>query len=88
MDLRDLGRRAKDAAYRLARASTDQKNAALLAMADAIDANSAAILAENCLDLEDGQGGSVAGRLLASVHLNGPNRRLPAFFDNRYSPVM
>ncbi len=39
----------------LAHATTEQKNAALLAIADAIDAKPKPILAENCLDLEAGQ---------------------------------
>ena len=66
MDLRDLGRRAKDASYVLAHASTAQKNAALLAIADALDANVEPILAENCLDLE----------AVSYTHLTLPTKRI------------
>ena len=46
-----IGRRAKAAARRLAIATTDEKNAALLAMASAVEARSADILAANHGDL-------------------------------------
>ena len=53
IDLTDMGKRAKAAAIELARATTDQKNAALLAIADALAANRAAILEVNALDIAD-----------------------------------
>jgi glutamate-5-semialdehyde dehydrogenase len=49
--MRDLGRKARQAAAQLALASTDQKNAALAAMAAAIRRNANAILAANAQDL-------------------------------------
>src|SRR2546430_12236221 len=48
----DLGRRARKAARDLARLSTEQKNAALLAMADEIMASQTAILSANEKDLK------------------------------------
>jgi glutamate-5-semialdehyde dehydrogenase len=48
----DMGARAKAASRPLAIASTDQKNAALAAMADAIEAGCADILAANAIDME------------------------------------
>jgi glutamate-5-semialdehyde dehydrogenase len=48
----DLGRRARKAARDLARLSTEQKNAALLAMADEIMASQKAILSANEKDLK------------------------------------
>ncbi len=48
----DIGRRAKAAARPLSIALTDQKNAALNAMADAISARRQAILDANALDVE------------------------------------
>ncbi len=69
MDLREMGRCAKDASYRLARATTEQKNAALLAIADAIDANIEPILAENRLDLEDGRQNGLSDALLDRMSL-------------------
>lgn len=54
--MNDIGRKAKAAARPLAFASTDAKNAALNAMADAILADRDRILAENARDLEDAAG--------------------------------
>ncbi len=54
--MNDIGRKAKAAARPLAFASTDAKNAALNAMADAILADKDQILAENARDLEDAAG--------------------------------
>ena len=48
----DLGRRARAASRLMARASTAAKNAALLALADAIRAQAAALRAANALDLD------------------------------------
>ncbi|MGC3988080.1 MAG: glutamate-5-semialdehyde dehydrogenase [Chthoniobacteraceae bacterium] len=47
----DLGRRAHAASRALAKASTEQKNAALLAMADALEKETDAILVANTSDL-------------------------------------
>ena len=47
----ELGRRAKEAARRLASASTAQKDAALRAAADGLEAASDAILAANAVDV-------------------------------------
>ncbi len=49
----DLGRRAHKAARDLARLSTEQKNAALLAMANEMMASQAAILSANAKDLKE-----------------------------------
>ncbi len=51
VDLQQMGRLAKAAAIELAQCSTEQKNAALLAIADALEAERAAILAVNAEDL-------------------------------------
>ena len=57
--------RAKDASARLAQLSTEQKNDALLAMADAIEANAESILAANSKDIESsGLEGALLDRLL------------------------
>jgi glutamate-5-semialdehyde dehydrogenase len=79
MDLRELGRRAKDASYTLAKATTEQKNAALLAIADALDTNAEAILAENCLDLEEGQKNGLSEALLDRMSLQ---KRLPGIAED------
>ncbi len=74
MDLTELARSAKDAAYILARATTEQKNAALLAIADAIEANVEPILAENCADLDAGKQAGLSDALLDRMSLQ---KRLP-----------
>jgi glutamate-5-semialdehyde dehydrogenase len=60
--MNDIGRKAKAAARPLGFASTDDKNAALNAMADAILADKDRILAENARDLKD----AASGDMLAS----------------------
>lgn len=52
IDLAQMGKRAKAAAALLARKTTDDKNAALLAIADALEANALSILEANHRDLE------------------------------------
>lgn len=52
-DLTDMGKRARAASYELAKASTGQKNAVILALADALEANAEIILAANRMDLDD-----------------------------------
>jgi len=51
--MNDLGRRVRAAARRLALASPEQKNAALMAMAAALRADAASVLAVNALDVAD-----------------------------------
>ncbi|MGL4975897.1 MAG: glutamate-5-semialdehyde dehydrogenase, partial [Bosea sp. (in: a-proteobacteria)] len=51
--MRDIGQRARAAGRKIALTSTAQRNAALLSMAKALRANSAAILAANAQDLTD-----------------------------------
>lgn len=53
INLTEMGQRARAAARQLARATTAQKNTALLAIADALEANRAAILEVNALDTAD-----------------------------------
>ena len=50
----DLGRRARAASRLLARASTGEKNAALLAIAADLESNAEALMAENAKDLAAG----------------------------------
>ena len=51
--IQDLGKKARAAAAELAKRSTEEKNAALRAIADALEANAAAIRAANALDVEN-----------------------------------
>ena len=52
IDLQAMGRAARSAAAELARKSTDEKNAALLAIANALEARTSEILAANQRDLD------------------------------------
>ncbi len=52
MDLTAIGQRARDAAFRLSSATTEEKNRAIGAIADALEAEGDAILAANRIDLE------------------------------------
>lgn len=59
VDLVDMGKRAKTAARTLAQRTTEQKNAVILAIADALEAQTEPILAANQLDLEDARNNDV-----------------------------
>lgn len=72
----DLGRQARAAARVIARASTAQKNAALLLMADAIEARRGAIAQANELDLVAGKAKGLDGAMLDRLALP------PARIDN------
>ena len=69
----DLGRKAKAAARPLAIASTEQKNQALQAMADAILAAEADILAANAADLEKVRDNGLQASFIDRLTLN-PDR--------------
>lgn len=66
----DIGRKAKAAAHPLAIISTDAKNRALLAMADAILAAEGEILAANAVDLEKARSSGVAASFLDRLTLD------------------
>ncbi len=69
IDLNQIGQRAKAAARILARATTEQKNAALYAIADGLDANAERILAANRQDLEEGRANGLTDALLDRLSL-------------------
>lgn len=69
VNLVDMGKRAKHAGRLLAKATTQQKNTALIAMADALNANREQILAENVLDLQDGAQNGLTDALLDRLNL-------------------
>jgi glutamate-5-semialdehyde dehydrogenase len=70
VDLTNMGKAAKDAAFELATASTAQKNQALAIIADELEANSAAILAANAKDIELGREAGLTDALLDRLLLN------------------
>ncbi len=71
-----LGRQARAASRIIAKASTAQKNAALLLMADALDASRDAINEANALDLEAGRAKGLDHSMLDRLALS------PARIDN------
>jgi glutamate-5-semialdehyde dehydrogenase len=64
LNLNDIGARARRAARTLALAPTEQKNAALEAIAAALLAHADAVLAANAIDLERGRAAGLADSLL------------------------
>ena len=75
----DLGRRARKAAAALAIAPTGTKNAALIAMADAIEARRADILAANAKDVARAKENGLAGSFIDRLELN--DARVKAMAD-------
>jgi glutamate-5-semialdehyde dehydrogenase len=71
IDMQALGRQAKGAALALRTVDTTAKNRALCALADAIDANQAAILAANAADMDDGRAAGLTSALLDRLNLAG-----------------
>jgi len=66
----DIGARARRAASRLATATTAEKNNALFAAAEALDANRAGILAANATDMEAARANGVTGSFLDRLELD------------------
>lgn len=71
VDLHQMGKTARQAARKLARVTTEQKNAALYAIADALDAHSERILAANAQDVEEGRANGLDAALLDRLSLKG-----------------
>lgn len=69
----DIGRNARAAARPLAVASTKAKNAALVAMADAILRNEQAILDANAIDMSNGEEAGLSGSFMDRLKLT-PSR--------------
>ncbi|RAZ74744.1 glutamate-5-semialdehyde dehydrogenase [Mesorhizobium atlanticum] len=75
----DIGRRARAAARPLAVASTKAKNAALVAMADAIQRNEQAILDANAIDMSNGEEAGLSGSFMDRLKLD--TSRIKAMAD-------
>jgi len=71
LDLTTLGRAAKTASRALALLSTDQKNALLLALADALEADTDTILVANAEDVAEGRTKGLSEALLDRLSLAG-----------------
>ncbi|MBI5937704.1 MAG: glutamate-5-semialdehyde dehydrogenase [Betaproteobacteria bacterium] len=68
--MQTLGRQAREASRAVARADTKQKNAALLAMAEAIERDSAKLLAANAQDMEHARDAGYDSALLDRLQLS------------------
>ncbi len=79
-DLERMGKAAKAASRHLAALSTNQKNAALLAIADELEAQAPAILAQNAQDIEDGKAKGLSEAMLDRLLLN--EKRIQALADD------
>jgi len=66
----ELGRRAKQASRAVASATTEQKDAALAAGADALEANMAPILAANAIDVANAEANGIAPGLVDRLRLD------------------
>ncbi|WP_221074249.1 glutamate-5-semialdehyde dehydrogenase [Agarivorans aestuarii] len=70
MSLQTLGQQAKQASFDLATLSTSQKNAALAAIADQLEAQQESILAANKIDLDAARQSGLSEALLDRLMLN------------------
>ncbi|CCO45890.1 gamma-glutamylphosphate reductase [Vibrio nigripulchritudo SOn1] len=70
MNLTNMGKAARDAAFHLATASTAQKNKALAIIADELEANEQIILEANAKDIEAGRQAGLTEALLDRLLLN------------------
>lgn len=77
-DLKQLGQNAKTASRALAKASTTLKNAALLAIADALESHEEAILRANALDMEAARVAGISEAMLDRLSLKGRLRGIAA----------
>ena len=68
--VKELGAKARNASIAIANADTGKKNAALLAMADAIEAAQAELLDANNRDVENGKANGLDAALLDRLELN------------------
>jgi glutamate-5-semialdehyde dehydrogenase len=82
-DLTAMGQAARAASRKLAPLTTDVKNAALFAIADELEANSAEILAQNAIDIEAGRAKGLSDALLDRLLLT--NERVARLADDTRS---
>src|SRR5438094_2313763 len=78
-EILDLGKRARDASKALARFSSDQKNKALLAMADELLARTDTLLAANEKDVTKAKADGLSSAMIDRLTLN--EKRVQAMAD-------
>jgi glutamate-5-semialdehyde dehydrogenase len=71
IDLKSIGQLARSAGRNLARATTEQKNGALYAIADVLDAHTEPILAANRQDLDEARANGLSAAMLDRLSLQG-----------------
>lgn len=67
--LENLGASAKDASFALSRMNTEQKNYALICIADALDANADRIIAANDIDIENAKASGMSEAMIDRLKL-------------------
>ena len=77
--MQSLGTAAREASRELARANSDVKNNALIAIAKQLDTNRGAVLAANKLDMDNGRSNGLNDALLDRLELN--NDRVDAMIE-------
>ncbi len=70
--MKDIAKQAKEAALKLANASAELKNRALLLIAEEIDRNRAAIMEQNAKDIEFAKKEKLSGSLIKRLMLDDP----------------
>ena len=83
VDLIGMGKTARIASRKLGLLTTSQKNAALLAIADALESQADAVIARNALDIADGKANGLSDALLDRLLLT-PQRMQALADDTRY----
>ncbi len=79
MELRELGKRAKEAKYEVALLDTETKNSLLHKIADALIADAEVIIAQNAIDMENGRNNNMHPGLLDRLLLT--QERMEAIAD-------
>ena len=80
VDLEFMGKAARAASRKLAVLTTAQKNAALLAIADALESQAENVIAQNNLDIADGKANGLTEALLDRLLLT--HKRIQALADD------
>jgi glutamate-5-semialdehyde dehydrogenase len=70
VDLKEMGKAAKAASHRLAACTSEEKNRALLAIADELEAQAAYVIEQNALDVIDGRAKGLSDAFLDRLLLN------------------
>lgn len=83
VDLIGMGKTARIASRKLGLLTTSQKNAALLAIADALESQADAVIARNALDIADGKANGLSDALLDRLLLT-PQRMQALADDTRH----